>query len=258
MGSTLIVRADDAGSSNSANKAIIKVLESGSVKNTSVMACCNYVKEFYELSKNLKNVTYGMHFVINSEWDKVKWGPVSSLDKSSGLVDDNGYFLPDPSLFIETKPKVEVIIKEAQAQLDKLKAIGFKISYLDSHMLPELYIEGLSEELSKFCIKNKLIDHKYYYVLFDYEKIKQTNSPLPIGQYFLLTHPSLDDEEMRQVGNAAYSGEIVAKNRASETELYSSDNFKQLLKAYDLKSISYKDAIPCNYDTIEVYKKGLK
>ena len=45
----LITRADDFGSSHSANQAIYEVSKKGIVKNVSVMACAPYLEEAAEM-----------------------------------------------------------------------------------------------------------------------------------------------------------------------------------------------------------------
>ena len=61
----LITRADDFGSSHSANQAIYEVSKKGIVKNVSVMACAPYLEEAAEMLASSKDVTFGMHSVIN-------------------------------------------------------------------------------------------------------------------------------------------------------------------------------------------------
>jgi hypothetical protein len=256
MSCNLIIRSDDAGSSISSNDAILKVINNGIVKNVSIMACGPFVEDFYQKVKGIEGITFGLHFCLNSEWDLVKWGPVSKLDLSSGLVDEKGWFISSPSDFLTTKPSVETIMKEALCQLELLQRTGFKISYLDSHMLSELYIPGLSEALSQFCIEHNLVDHKYYYNLFDFTQVLEGKAKPPEGQYFIISHPSLDTPEMRLTGNSSFKGEDIAKSRAQETVFWSDNNLKSIFSALNINSISYLEAIPYGYDTIQAIKGG--
>lgn len=82
----LITRADDFGSSHSANQAIYEVSKKGIVKNVSVMACAPYLEEAAEMLASSKDVTFGMHSVINAEWDRVVWGPVAPKEKVKSLI----------------------------------------------------------------------------------------------------------------------------------------------------------------------------
>ena len=240
-----IARADDLGSSYSANLAIEKVVGAGFVKNVSIMACGPQVEHAAQLLAHRKDVCFGMHTTLNAEWDRVKWGPVLPAEKCRGLVDENGYFLSDPSLFLQTKPAVETIMQEVSAQLERLHKLGFPISYIDSHMFSEMYVDGLDEAMEDFSRKKGLLDHMYFYQLpawgldlTDEEKLIQ----VPDGQYFFVIHPSLDTEEMRMTGNASVSGDWVATSRARETEIFSDKDFCRRLLASGIRGIRYTDA----------------
>lgn len=71
-----ITRADDAGSSRSANRAIAQVVDGGFVRNVSLMACGPAIEDAAQLLAHRKDVCFGMHTTLNAEWDKVKWRPL--------------------------------------------------------------------------------------------------------------------------------------------------------------------------------------
>lgn len=246
---TIISRADDLGSSHSANQAIDMVTKAGFIKNVSVMACGPVVEEAARLLAHRDDICFGMHTTLNAEWDRVKWGPVHPLEQSSGLVDEKGYFLADPSLFVQTKPPVEVIMQEVDAQLERLHKLRFPIRYIDSHMFPEMYVEGLDQAMEEFAKQKGLIDHMYFYRLpptgLDWSEIMQASgklSNIPDGQYWMVSHPSLDTEEMRMTGNASVSGMEVAASRARETAVLSDQAVCRTLKAAGIEGIRYDEA----------------
>ena len=233
-----ITRSDDAGSSNSANAAIAHAVKVGFIRNVSIMAPGAYTEQAAGLLAHNKNVCFGMHGTLNAEWDKVKWRPVSSIGKESGLVDTDGYFWDHPEKFTQTKPPVELIMKEYVAQLDKLTRLGFRISYIDSHMFPELYIPGMDEAVADFAKTKGLLDHMYYY------KLPTKLFGLPRGQYFYLTHPAVYSAEMLQTGNSECSGADIAKARAKEAKLLSSRSFKLMTELLGIRPLRYDEAIP--------------
>ena len=108
----LITRADDFGSSHSANQAIYEVSKKGIVKNVSVMACAPYLEEAAEMLASSKDVTFGMHSVINAEWDRVVWGPVAPKEKVKSLIDHRGVFYQDVLELAAAKPDLAEIITE--------------------------------------------------------------------------------------------------------------------------------------------------
>jgi len=245
-----ITRADDAGSSRSANRAIAKTIRTGLIKNVSVMAPGAFVEEAAGMLAAHREICFGMHATLNAEWDRVKWGPVSALPSGSGLTDEKGMFLPGPKAFRETKPPPELVMKEYDAQLDKLCRAGFDIRYVDSHMFPEQYLQGLDEALEDWAKRKGLLDHMYFYnlppgwevLLKDIKKAPAFLRGIPAGQYFIVAHPALNTEEMRMTGNAWTSGEKVAKDRNLETILYSSRITKQLLRLFGIRPLRYDQA----------------
>ena len=245
-----ITRADDIGSSHSANLAAAKVAKAGFIRNFSLMAPGAFIEEAAQMFAARKDICLGMHTTLNAEWDKVKWKPILPLDSSSGLVDENGYFLADPSMFVDTKPSVETVMAEVNAQFEHLHKLGFDIKYIDSHMLSELHVEGMDEAIEEFAKQKGVLDHMYFYNLppgFE-EFAKNPSNPLrylksiPPGQYFLAIHPSLDTEEMRQTGNASTSGIDIAKGRANETKLFSGFLLKFLMGRAGCCGIRYDEA----------------
>ena len=237
-----ITRSDDAGSSRSANQAIARVLDAGFIKNVSLMACGPAIEDAARLLAHRKDVCFGMHTTLNAEWDRVKWRPLTAPEQCRGLLDEQGYFLPHPTLFLHTKPSVESIMAEVDAQLERLHALGFSVSYIDSHMFPERYVEGLDEAMADFARQKGLIDHMYFYQLPPWGltlcKAKDVHL-LPEGQYLGISHPSLDTEEMRLTGNASLSGVSVAATRARETALLSDPAW---CRSLGIRSIRYDEA----------------
>ena len=242
-----ITRADDAGSSHSANQAIARVVDGGFVKNVSLMACGPAIEAAAQLLAHRKDVCFGMHTTLNAEWDKVKWRPLLPPEQWGGLVDENGYFLSHPTMFLRTKPTVEQVMMEVDAQLERLHALGFAVSYMDSHMFPERYVEGLHEAMGEFARRKGLIDHMCFYDLPPWGltlcKMDRVDL-LPEGQYLGISHPALDTEEMRLTGNASVSGTTVAATRARETQLLSDPAYGCGLQALGIQSIRYSEAVP--------------
>jgi hypothetical protein len=247
-----ITRADDAGSSTSANEAIKGVLKAGFIKNVSLMAVGSKIEDARELLRFKKKICFGLHSVINAEWDRVKWGPLTKIDPSAGLTDEQGFFLSDPKLFEETKPPVELILREYDAQLDKLTRLNFPVSYVDSHMIPEKNIPSLFEAMNDWIKQKGLINHFYYYTLPPgFEQVAEDPANLfPVltalrdGQYFYLAHPALYTEEMRQTGNASVSGETVARARAGEAKLLSRLSLPLVMRFLGIRPIRYDQAEP--------------
>ena len=129
----LIIHADDFGMSHSVNRAITQALQNGWVTSASVMVPCPWFPEVASWARSHPNADLGIHLVLDSEWTDFRWGPVASVDKVSSLLDSQGYFYDDPSLFAHVK--MSEVQTELRAQIDKARAQGLNISHLDSHMI---------------------------------------------------------------------------------------------------------------------------
>ena len=103
----IITRADDCGCSHAANEAIFEAAEAGFIKNISLMACGEYLEEAAEMLSDKKDICFGLHGCINSEWDRVIWGPVAPKEKVSSLIDERGVFYQSPERYCLHNPKLD-------------------------------------------------------------------------------------------------------------------------------------------------------
>jgi chitin disaccharide deacetylase len=271
MAVTLITRADDLGSSNSANIAITLAVKNGDyIKNVSCMAPGSYIEEGVEMIKGCKNVCFGMHAILNSEWEFIKWQPLSPLNEISTITTPSGTFYSDPSIFYERKPSIEEILIEYNRQLDYLQKLGLNVSYVDSHMLPELYIQGLSEAMTNWIREKGLIDHIEYY---NFPSIPQVHladnleenigiyekwlSSIVDGQYFVEMHPAKYSREMLLYANQKIPVGLVAKARNAEYEWLLSGAPEKICEKLDIKRLRYDKAEKLG-NTFEYIKNLLK
>ncbi|MEK4115243.1 ChbG/HpnK family deacetylase [Paenibacillus sp. FSL W8-0919] len=245
----IITRADDLGSSRSANLAIARTVDAGFIKNVSVMAPGPYAAEAAELLAHRDDICFGFHMTLNAEWDHIRWGPVSAKEQVPSLVDPSGYFYQDPSMFKQSPPALEEIAAECSAQLDKLTALGFRITYADSHMLPERFVPGLQEELDRWIASKGLINHRYYYNFFpggvpsSVPQFEAVLSRLTDEQYFFLSHPALYSEEMTQCGNAWVDGEELARGRDAEAAFLMQEDLIEISERHGFRPIRYDEAV---------------
>ncbi|MGG4105492.1 polysaccharide deacetylase family protein [Paenibacillus lautus] len=246
----IITRADDYASSRSANLAITRTVESGFIKNVSIMAPGPYLTEAAQLLAHRKDICFGFHMTLNAEWDNVRWGPVAAKEQVPSLVDRAGYFYQDPILFQDHPPSLQEILVECEAQLDKLTTAGFNISYVDSHMLPERFIPGLQEELDRWIEAKGLINHRDYYNFFPggvpdgVESFERVLGGLTEDQYFFLSHPALYSKEMVQCGNAQVDGEELARGRDQEASFLAREDLNEISERLGFRAIRYDEAVP--------------
>lgn len=129
----LIIHADDLGVTHSENLASISGLESSPVNSASIMVPCPWFPEIAAYARKNKSADLGLHLTLNSEWKHYKWGPVTSRDSVSSLVNDDGYFyaLVDSLGMYASAKEVEL---ELRNQVKKAYRAGIDVTHLDAHM----------------------------------------------------------------------------------------------------------------------------
>jgi predicted glycoside hydrolase/deacetylase ChbG (UPF0249 family) len=75
----------------------------------------------------------GVHATLNAEWESYRWGPVSTRDQASGLLDADGYFHQwHQAVYDNAEP--QAVEKEVNAQIERALAAGIDVTHVDSHM----------------------------------------------------------------------------------------------------------------------------
>jgi len=259
----LILRADDMGSSHSANAAIIKCFNEGIVTSVEVMAVTPWFPEAVRLLEENPTLDAGLHLVITSEWDNIKW---RTLTNCPSLTDKNGYFLPMmwpnpnyPGLSInEQKWNIREIELEFRAQIElALKNIP-QLSHISGHMGATDFdksVEELTNQLAEeYNLAHICGDKEMGYGLIskgynnphntDAEKetafINLINTLEAGKTYVFLDHPAFDDSEMQAVHHIGY--ENVATDRQGVTDLFTNQKIKTLIQEKGIQLITYNDA----------------
>ena len=83
----IIVRGDDCGADRASTYGILKCVEAGLLRNVSFMAVENEIETAAEAFRGHSDICMGFHFTIFSEWDRVKWNPVSPGGQIRTLLD---------------------------------------------------------------------------------------------------------------------------------------------------------------------------
>ncbi|MDB5221832.1 MAG: ChbG/HpnK family deacetylase [Chitinophagaceae bacterium] len=256
----LIVRGDDMGYTHSGNVALIKSYQEGIETSIEVIVASPWFPEAVKLLRQNPGVDVGIHLAITSEWENIKWRPLSDC---ASLKDSNGYFYPMvypnknyPGKSIqENHWNVTDIEKEFRAQIElALKKLP-RISHISAHM-GCTGITGEVKALTKKLAKEYNIDidpDDYHVVSAYYEGPSKTAAQkmqsflsmlnkLEAGKtYLFLDHPGINNEELRAVYHIGY--ENVAEDRQGVTDLFTSTKVKTLIKQRGIELIGYKDLI---------------
>jgi predicted glycoside hydrolase/deacetylase ChbG (UPF0249 family) len=254
----LIIRGDDMGFSHSANEALIKTYKEGIETSIEVIVPSPWFPEAVKMLKDNPSVDVGIHLALSSEWDNVKWRPMTDCPS---LKDKDGYFFPmifpnknypNQSLS-ENKWKLEEIEKEFRAQIEMaLKHIP-RISHVSAHM----GCTNLAEEV-KIMTRKLAKEYKIDIDMDDYgvkrmsfkgatttsqEKIQSFINglkALEAGQnYLFVEHPAFNDAEVQAIHHIGY--ENVAVDRQGVTDLFTSEEVKNFILKNGIKLVSYKE-----------------
>lgn len=260
-GQDLVIRIDDMGALHSVNEASIDTYQNGIARSVEVLAVGSWFPEAVKMLKENPGLDVGIHLAITSEWENVKWRP---LTHCPSLVDENGYFFPmmgpNPAYpgqsVIENMDRFDIdeIEKEFRAQIElALKNIP-QVSHISGHMMstafsPEVIaiVQKLSEEYSLPSIDRAeaFEQFEFTYVGFDgpkatsEEKIEsfiRTLDKLEKGKrYMFVEHPAYNDSEMETVMHVGY--EDVAADRQGVTDLLKSPEVLQAIEERGIKLI---------------------
>lgn len=253
----LIVRGDDMGYSHSGNLALIQSSK-GIQTSIEVIVPSPWFPEAVKMLEQNPGLDVGVHLAITSEWDNIKWRPVSDCPS---LRDPDGYFYPMvfpnknyPGRSIrENAWKIEEVEKEFRAQIElALKKIP-RISHISGHM----GCSNLSEEVRAMTKRiaqeyNLDIDLQALGVKYmsysgpknsSKEKIQSFINGLknldPGQTYLFVDHPGLDDAELRAIHHIGY--EQVAEDRQGVTDLFTSSVVRDFIEKNGIRLISYAD-----------------
>lgn len=256
----LLVRADDMGIAQSVNAACIKSYRDGIVRSVEVIVPGPWFLDAVRLLKENPGLDAGVHLALTSEWERVKWGP---LTDAPSLVDADGYFrpmtkqrpdFPPDTGFVDAKPSLAEVERELRAQIETAQRhLGKRITHVSSHMFaaratPEL--AALTERLAReFGLRVDNAGMKPAGQFGDpaasaeqrERALVELIEKLGPGEWLLVEHPGLDTPEMRQIGHKGY--ENVAAHRAGVTYAFTSPKVKETIARRKIALISYADVV---------------
>lgn len=235
----VIVHTDDIGMCQASLTAFEHLWEFGTISSGAVMVPCPWFPAVAHFCREHPQVDMGVHATLNAEWTTYRWGPISTRDPRSGLLDSEGYFHQWQPAVYEQADSAAVAV-EVEAQLERALAAGIDVTHLDSHMgtvlhprfiqsylqaalsrgippmLPRLEAKGLEDRLSEeekaayapvlayLEAQNvPLLDGMYGMPLDpsgDHLQIaKHLLGQAPVGISHFILHPSVDTPELRAI-----------------------------------------------------------
>ena len=87
-----IIHTDDIGMCQASLAAFADLAGFGLVSSGATMVPCAWFPALADYCRRHPGVDMGVHTDLTCEWDTYRWGPLSTRDPASGLLDDEGYF----------------------------------------------------------------------------------------------------------------------------------------------------------------------
>ena len=260
----LVIRGDDMGFSHSGNEALIKSYTEGIETSIEVIAASPWFPEAVKLLAQNPKIDVGLHFAITSEWETIKWRPLSDCPS---IRNADGYFYP--MLFrnknypnqsvIEQNWKIEDIEKELRAQIKLALKYIPRLSHISGHM----GVAGINEDVKTMIMR---VAKEYNLVFVDGGTLNSVRAPYASAElknkstedrieafiqmldklesgksYVFVEHPGMNDDELKAIYHVGY--ENVAEDRQGVTSIFTSEKVRAAIWKKGIKLISYKELI---------------
>jgi len=129
----VILHTDDIGMCHASLQAFINLWDFGAISSGAVMVPCPWFPATAEFCRKNPEVDMGVHATLNAEWESYRWGPISTRDPHTGLIDPAGYFHQWHPAVYENATQ-EAVAAEVNAQVERALAAGIDVTHIDSHM----------------------------------------------------------------------------------------------------------------------------
>ncbi|POF34796.1 ChbG/HpnK family deacetylase [Roseibium marinum] len=256
----LIVRADDAGSGWASNIGCLRACTDGVARSVEVMMPCAWVNHAALIFGERPDIDIGIHLTLTSEWDAVKWRPLTA---AKTIVDDTGAFLPlltpregDARRSLqESDWSIDEISREFRAQIELGVAMFPHASHISSHMIRHFkeFDPRLEEIVSDLCSESGLKDDPFGHGLpriEGYRKFPRSAEArisafvaelagLASGTYIFIDHPAVESPELAASGHRGY--EDVEQDRVTCLQTLSSAELQEQVEQSGIQLISYRD-----------------
>lgn len=254
----LVVKADDMGAAHGVNVGTIDAYVNGIVTTTNVIVPGPWFPEAARMLKQHPGLDVGVHLALTSEWENVKWRPVT---QAPSIVDADGYFFPmvvprqgfPPQTSLrEAQWKLDEIERELRGQLDLAKRHLPQATYTWYHMGFTMLAPEVRELAAKLTKEYGLIEPMALGIkpigrvwdgkdtgLVKADKLAARLETLEPGLWLHIDHGSTNDAEMQAIHHLGY--EWVAADRSANVEAWKSPKVREVVRRRGIKLVGYKD-----------------
>lgn len=161
--------------------AYAKLIEAGGISSAATMTPCSWFSAVAAFCRAHPDVDMGVHTTLTCEWDHYRWGPISTRDPASGLMDDEGCF-HHSTQEAQRHAEPAATQRELAAQVERARAAGIPLTHIDTHM---------------GAVLHPALIHGY--------------AQLAPGQHLVPMIPRMDSAQSRQRGMSAEDADSVAR-----------------------------------------------
>lgn len=272
----VIIHTDDIGMCHAALQAFKDLWAFGTITSAAVMVPCPWFPATAQTCRANPEIDMGVHATLNAEWESYRWGPVSTREQASGLLDADGYFHQwHQAVYDHANP--QAVEKEVNAQIERALAAGIDVTHVDSHMgtiMSPLFIQSYIQAAANRLLPNMLPrpDAQGVEMMGIHETEMQAYAPviqqlenmgLPLLDG-MLSMPLNEPDEQKQMeiakdllGNLPVgfthfilhpsidTAELRAiapdwESRVANYNVFMSDELKKFIESQDIKLIGYR------------------
>jgi len=178
----VIIHTDDIGMCHASVQAFKDLWAFGTITSGATMVPCPWFPAVVQMCRANPEIDMGVHATLNAEWESYRWGPVSTRDSSSGLMDADGYFHQwHQAVYDNAKP--EAVEVEVNAQIEKALKAGIDVTHVDSHMgtiMSPLFVQSYLQAAASRLLPNMLprMDAKGMDIMGMSEQERQAYTPI--------------------------------------------------------------------------------
>jgi chitin disaccharide deacetylase len=198
----LIVNADDFGLTSGVNRAIIEGHTRGAVTSATLMANMSAFDSAVRLAKEHPSLGVGLHINIT------QGRPVAEASRVGSLLNDRGEFWGTSGAVFKRllagRLKIEEVVVELRAQIEKALNAGLRLTHVDSHKhthaLPQI-CEAIISTVKDYGINAVRAPRERW--RFDrgaesFEVIKQSAGAFGISQLCRVSDAKLKRSDMKK------------------------------------------------------------
>ncbi len=256
----LIVNADDLGMCHAVNEAILRTLQAGLVRSTTLMVPCPGAMDAIRLLASRPHIAFGVHLTVICDTVNEKYGPLTPKQQVPSLIDETGNFYSFERMpeFL-AQAKLNELETEFRAQIESVISARLQPTHLDWHCLrlgsraeiPGLML-GLAKEygLALRVVGQQMIeqvqrqglpanDHDFL-DSFQFDPVEksaryvQTLRELPVGLSEWAVHPGLDGTELQAIQPDG------VRQRQTDFDFLMSQEAQDVVKAEGIVLLDYR------------------